>query len=108
MAKSEKTVPKVARQTGKVLPDGRTSKAKSSVGSGLPQNLAKKPPLVRAGKAAGKAGPKSSSKRAKSSAGGALAQRASISFPVKSFAVMGSSLSKAERSAAVRTVAKKK
>lgn len=64
------------------------------------------------GKAASKASkiPQSptSTKSSKSGAGSALTQsprKSNWSFPVKSFSVQGSSLTKAERVAAVRTVA---
>jgi hypothetical protein len=64
------------------------------------------------GKAALKASkslqPTTATKSAKSGAGGAPTQsprKGNWSFPVKSFSVQGSSLTKAERVAAVRTVA---
>jgi hypothetical protein len=111
MAKSEKTGSKVARrQATKVLRDGRSSTAtKSLAGSALSQSRTKKESSARTATVAAKVlGAKSSTKNAKSLAGSVLTQRSGSAFPVKSFAVVGSSLSKAERSAAVRKVTKKK
>lgn len=110
MAKNEKTGSKVVRQATKVMRDGRApSTAKSLAGSALSQSRSKKESSARTATVAAKVlGDKSSSKSAKSLAGSVLTQRSGSSFPVKSFAVLGSNLSKAERSAAVRKVTKKK
>lgn len=110
MTKNERTGVKVARKASKVLRDSAASKTtKSLAGSALSQSRTKKSSSAAAASIASKTlDSKGSSKTARSLAGSVLTQRPGASFPVKSFAILGSSLSKAERSAAVRKAAKKK
>lgn len=110
MAKNERTGTKVTRKAAATLRDGSASKtAKSLAGSALAQTRTKKASSPSSASLASKAlNSKCSSKATKSLAGSVLTQRSSDSFPIKSFSIIGSTLSKAERSAAVRKVAKKK
>lgn len=110
MAKNERTGAKVASKAAATLRDGAASKtSKSLAGSALSQARTKKISSSESASLASKAlNSKGSSKTTKSLAGSVLTQRAGDPFPVKSFAIIGSTLSKAERSAAVRKVAKKK
>lgn len=110
MSKNERTGAKVASKASKTLRNSAASKTtKSLAGSALSQSRTKNKSSERAASLASKTlTSKGSSKSAKSLAGSVLTQRSASAFPVKSFAIIGSSLSKSERSAAVRKVAKKK
>ena len=110
MAKNERTGSKVASKASKTLRTSSASKTtKSLAGSALSQARTKNETSGRAASLASKTlTSKKTSKSAKSLAGSVLPQRSAAAFPVKSFAIIGSSLSKSERSAAVRKVAKKK
>ena len=108
MTKKEKTSEKLASHSSKVMRDPYATKtAKSLAGSALSQTRTdKKTSSKVATKASEVMNDKRSSQSSKSLAGSVLSQAGS--FPVKSFPIYGSSLTKAERSSAVRKVASKK
>lgn len=108
MSKKEKTSEKLASQASKAMRDPYASKSSKSIsGSVLSQTRTdKKTSPQLATKASKVLADKRSTKSSKSLAGSALTQAGS--FPVKSFPIYGSSLTKAERSSAVRKAASKK
>lgn len=105
MSKSEKTSRGVAHKAAKVLSNPTSSKtAKTLAGSALAQSGTKKQTSSRVASTAARILDNSkSSKTSKSLAGSVLTQRGS-NFPVKSFPIHGSTLTKSERVAAVRKV----
>lgn len=109
MSKNEKTSKAVASKAAKVLTSPNSNKtAKSLAGSALAQAGTSKKTSARVASTAAKVlDDNRSAKSTKSLAGSVLTQKGT-DFPVKSFPIYGSSLTKAERVAAVRTIHSKK
>lgn len=103
MKRNEKTSAKLSQSAAKVLASPSSSKtAKSLAASALSQSRSSKQTSDRIAVVASKVlSSDKTSKSTKSLAGSVLTQKQS-NFPVKVFPVYGSSLTKAERTAAVR------
>ena len=109
MATSERTSQRVASKASGVLSNPSASKAaKSLAGSALSQAGSKKQTSGRVAALAGKVLDNSYSAKSTKSLAASVLTQANKKFPVKSFQIHGSSLTKSERVTAVRKSAAKK